>query len=303
MTSEKAAEPDVSAPVPAPADLAKLRIVPRNNLFRWVPVAIVVFAILALLDGVAFNPRFEWPTVGNYLFAPVILKGLLVTIWLTALCMALGLILGITIAVMRMSPSRIVSGFAAIYIWFFRGTPVLVQLIFWYNLAALFPTLSLGIPFGPRFIGFDTNAVITPLAAAVLGLALNEGAYMAEIVRAGIASVDHGQEEAARALGMTRFKSLLRIVLPQAMRFIVPPTGNETIGMLKMTSLVSVIALSDLLYSAQAIYSRTFETIPLLLVCCCWYLLLTSLLGMVQARIEAHYGRGASPAGRRRGEP
>lgn len=303
MTIEKTAERDPSASEPARAELAGLRIVPRNSVFRWVPVAIVVLAMLALLDGVALNPRFEWATVGRYLFAPVILRGLLVTIWLTALCMALGLVLGIVIAVMRMSPSRIVSAFAAVYIWFFRGTPVLVQLIFWYNLAALFPTLSLGIPFGPTFIGFDTNDVITPLAAAILGLALNEGAYMAEIVRAGIASVDHGQEEAARALGMTRLKSLIRIVLPQAMRFIIPPTGNETIGMLKMTSLVSVIALSDLLYSAQAIYSRTFETIPLLLVCCAWYLLLTSLLGLVQGRIEAHYGRGVAPAGRRRGEP
>lgn len=286
----------------APPELANLRIVPRNGRYRWVPIAIVVVLALMLLDGVVFNPRFEWGVVGSYLFTPTILQGLATTVWLTALCMSLGVILGIVIAVMRMSPSRIVSGFARLYIWFFRGTPILVQLIFWYNLAALFPNLGLGIPFGPTLIEFRTNDIITPLAAAILGLALNEGAYMAEIVRAGISSVDEGQDEAARALGMPRLKSMRRIVLPQAMRFIIPPTGNETIGMLKMTSLVSVIALSDLLYSAQAIYSRTFETIPLLLVCCCWYLVLTSLLSIVQARIEAYYGRGTTPVGTNQGD-
>ena len=147
------------------------------------------------------------------------------------------------------------------------------------------------------FLRINTNDIVTPVTAAIRGLALNEGAYMAEIVRAGISSVDHGQSDAARALGMTRLKAMRRIILPQAMRVIIPPTGNETIGMLKMTSLVSVIALSDLLYSAQSIYSRTFETIPLLLVCCCWYLLFTSLLSIVQGRIEAHYGRGVGRAG------
>ncbi len=278
--------------------LAGLTIIPRRSRFRWVPIAIVLFFVLLLIQSVLLNPHFEWPLVASYLFAPPILRGLATTLWLTALCMALGIVLGIVIAVSRMSDMWIVSTAARLYIWFFRGTPILVQLIFWYNLAALFPDLAVGIPFTDiTFFRINTNDVVTPVTAAVLGLALNEGAYMAEIVRAGIASVDHGQGDAARALGMTRLRAMRRIILPQAMRVIIPPTGNETIGMLKMTSLVSVIALSDLLYSAQSIYSRTFETIPLLLVCCCWYLLFTSLLSIVQARIEAHYGRGVVRAG------
>ena len=278
--------------------LAGLTIVPRRSRFRWVPIAIVLLFILLLVQSVLLNPRFEWPLVASYLFAPAILRGLATTLWLTALCMALGIVLGIVVAVCRMSDMWIVSGAARLYIWFFRGTPILVQLIFWYNLAALFPDLGVGIPFTDiTLFRVNTNHIVTPVTAAVLGLALNEGAYMAEIVRAGISSVDHGQGDAGRALGMTRLKAMRRIILPQAMRVIIPPTGNETIGMLKMTSLVSVIALSDLLYSAQSIYSRTFETIPLLLVCCCWYLFFTSLLSIVQGRIEAHYGRGVVRAG------
>jgi len=278
--------------------LAGLTIVPRRSRFRWVPIAIVLLFLVMLTESVLLNPRFEWPLVVSYLFAPPILRGLATTLWLTALCMALGIVLGIVIAICRLSDIWIVSTFARLYIWFFRGTPILVQLIFWYNLAALFPDLGIGIPFTDiTFLRINTNDIVTPVTAAILGLALNEGAYMAEIVRAGISSVDHGQGDAARALGMTRLKAMRRIILPQAMRVIIPPTGNETIGMLKMTSLVSVIALSDLLYSAQSIYSRTFETIPLLLVCCCWYLLFTSLLSIVQGRIEAHYGRGVGRAG------
>ncbi len=274
---------------------AHLVIVPRNSRLKWLPAAIILFCSLMLIESVMLNPRFEWQLVGSYLFDPHILRGLQTTVVLTVICMILGIILGIIIAVCRMSENRIISGFAKLYIWFFRGTPILVQLIFWYNLAALFPQLSFGIPFtGISLLEGNTNRIITPFTAAILGLALNEGAYMAEIVRAGISSVDTGQSEAARALGMTRLKSMSRIILPQAMRIIIPPTGNETIGMLKMTSLVSVIALSDLLYSAQSIYSRTFETIPLLLVCCCWYLFLTSVLSIVQGRIEAHYGRGVN---------
>jgi len=277
---------------------AGLTIVPRNGRFRWVPVVIVLFFAAMLTESVLLNPRFEWPLVASYFFSPAILRGLATTVWLTVLCMTLGAALGIVIAVSRMSDIPIVSGFARLYIWFFRGTPILVQLIFWYNLAALFPELGFGIPFtGITFFQANTNHIVTPVTAAILGLALNEGAYMAEIVRAGISSVDDGQNEAARALGMTRLKAMRRIILPQAMRVIIPPTGNETIGMLKMTSLVSVIALSDLLYTAQSIYSRTFETIPLLLVCCCWYLLLTSVLSVVQGRIEAHYGRGVARTG------
>jgi polar amino acid transport system permease protein len=194
---------------------------------------------------------------------------------------------------MRLSPNPLVSGASWAYIWFVRGTPVLVQLLFWSFIAALYPRISLGVPFGgPELLGGSATAVITPFVAAVLGLGLNEGAYMAEIVRAGILSVDEGQEEAAHALGMTRLQTLRRIVLPQAMRVIIPPTGNETISMLKTTSLVSVIAVTDLLYAVQLIYAQNYRQIPLLIVACCWYLLFTTVLSIGQYYIERHYGRG-----------
>jgi polar amino acid transport system permease protein len=196
-------------------------------------------------------------------------------------------------AVMRLSLNPLVSGASWLYIWFFRGTPVLVQLLFWYNIAALYPRIDLGIPFGPAFIHADANTLITPFTAAILGLGLNEGAYMAEIVRAGIISVEEGQSDAAQSLGMTRLQAMRRIVLPQAMRVIIPPTGNETISMLKTSSLVSVIAVADLLYGAQIIYSVNFKTIQLLIVASLWYLALTSILYIGQYYLERYYGRGA----------
>jgi polar amino acid transport system permease protein len=195
---------------------------------------------------------------------------------------------------MRLSPNPLLSNVAYGYIWFFRGTPVLVQLIFWFNLAVLVPNISLGIPFGPTFVSWDTNSVITPFVAALLGLGLNEAAYMAEISRAGIQSVDEGQVEASSALGMSRAQTMRRIVLPQAMRVIIPPTGNEVISMLKTTSLVSVVAMPELFYNTQQIYARTYQTIPLLIVASIWYLILTSVLTTGQFYIERHYGRGSS---------
>jgi polar amino acid transport system permease protein len=215
-----------------------------------------------------------------------------VTLELTVLSMLIGIVLGVILAVMRQSPNPVVSGGSWIYIWFFRGTPLLVQLLFWYNVAALFPTIDLGIPFGPSFIHGHANTLITPLAAALLGLGLNEGAYMAEIVRAGIISVDEGQTEAAQSLGMTRLMTMRLIVLPQAMRVILPPTGNETISMLKNTSLVSVIAYTELLYSAQQIYDVNYQTIPLLIVASIWYLVMTSIAYVGQYFIERRFGRG-----------
>jgi polar amino acid transport system permease protein len=195
--------------------------------------------------------------------------------------------------VCRISGNPLLRAVAGGYIWFFRGTPTLVQLIFFYNLSALLPTISLGIPFGPELVTLNTNSVITPMLAAILGLGLNEGAYMAEIVRGGLLSVDPGQREAGAAIGMTNARIMRRIVLPQAMRFIVPPTGNQVISMVKATALVSVIALSDLLYTAQSIYNRTFETIPMLIVACIWYLVVTSILYVAQSFIERHYNRGS----------
>ncbi len=272
----------------------EIRAVPVRHVGRWVAGAIVLVIAVALINSVATDARFEWSVVGNYLFDPRVFEGLKVTIELTVIAMAIGIALGMVLAVMRLSPNKLVSGASWLYIWFFRGTPVLVQLIFWYNIAALYPQIDLGVPFGPAFIHADANTLIKPFTAAILALGLNEGAYMAEIVRAGIISVDEGQGDAARSLGMSRLQTMRRIVLPQAMRVIIPPTGNETISMLKTTSLVSVIAVSDLLFAVEAIYSVNYKTIPLLIVASIWYLACTSVLYVGQYYLERYYGRGSS---------
>ena len=271
----------------------EIRAVPVRRPGRWIAAAIVFVIAVAIVHSVATNPRFEWEVVGEYLFDKRILEGLRITIELTVIAMAIGIVLGVLLAVMRLSLNPLVSGASWLYIWFFRGTPVLVQLLFWYNIAALYPKVNLGVPFGPAFVHADANTLITPFTAAILGLGLNEGAYMAEIVRAGIISVEEGQSDAAQSLGMTRLQTMRRIVLPQAMRVIIPPTGNETISMLKTSSLVSVIAVGDLLYGAQIIYSVNFKTIQLLIVASIWYLLLTSVLYVGQFYLERYYGRGA----------
>jgi len=255
---------------------------------------VVAVIIVAVARSVATNPRFQWDVVGHYLFTGPILDGLVTTIELTVVAMALGIVLGIVLALMRLSQSAVLSSVSWVYIWLLRGTPVLVQILLWYFIAALYPTVDLGIPFGPSFIHLNANSLVTKFVAATLALGLNEGAYMSEIVRAGIISVDEGQTEAARALGMTRGQTMRRIILPQAMRVIIPPTGNETISMLKTTSLVAFIALTDLLYSAQLIYARTYETIPLLIVASIWYLALTSVLSIGQYFLERYFGRGAT---------
>jgi len=272
--------------------------VPVRHSGRWVVAVVVAFLLVVIVHSVATNPRFGWGTVGHYLFSSRILHGLLVTLELTAVSMAIGIVLGIVLAVMRLSPNPLVAGASGFYIWFFRGTPVLVQILFWSFISALYPKLSLGIPFGgPELVHGNANSIITPFLAAILALGLNEAAYMAEIVRAGIISVDEGQTDAASALGMTRLQTMRRIVLPQAMRVIIPPTGNETISMLKTTSLVSVIAYPELLYSAQLIYAVNYLQIPLLLTASIWYLVVTTILSIGQYYIERHYGRGASSRG------
>ena len=233
---------------------------------------LVLVLAASIARAIATDKGFEWHVVGHYLFDPRVLSGARVTLTLTAVSMTIGILLGILLAVMRLSPNPLVSGSSWLFIWFFRGTPLLVQLLFWYNIAALFPTISLGIPFGPALIHAHSNSLITTFVAAVLGLGLNEGAYMAEIVRAGIVSVPEGQTEAALSLGMTRLQTMRQIVLPQAMRVILPPTGNETISMLKNTSLVYVLAYADLLFSVAQIYDVNFQTIPLLIDASIWYL-------------------------------
>jgi polar amino acid transport system permease protein len=290
------AGPTVSAPHIAddtvPVDAA--HAVPDRHPARWLASAVVVVLAAQLVHLLATNPNFEWDTVLSYLNARTIMRGLGTTLLLTVVAMTIGILLGVVLAVGRLSRNPLVSGLSGGYVWFFRGTPALVQLIFWFNLSALLPRISLGVPFGPELVSWHTNSLITPMLAAILGLGLNEAAYMAEIIRGGLLSVDPGQTEAAQALGMTRTRTLRRVVLPQAMRFIVPPTGSQVINMVKATSLVSVIALADMLYTVQAIYNRTFETIPLLVVACIWYLVVTSVLYVGQSFIERHYARGAT---------
>jgi polar amino acid transport system permease protein len=275
---------------------ASIEAVPVRHPGRWVATLIVLVLAAMLGHSLVTNSRYQWGVVGQYLFSNAILTGLVHTIELTVIAMAIGIVLGIILAVMRLSTNPIVSGGAWLYIWFFRGTPVIVQLLFWGFVSALYPRLSIGIPFGPEFASGSTNAIITNFTAAILGLGLNEGAYMAEIVRAGMISVDEGQTEAAQALGMSRLLTMRRIVLPQAMRVIIPPTGNETISMLKTSALVSVISYAELLYTAQIIYSRTYQTIPLLITASIWYLVLTSVLTIGQYYVERHFGRGTSRA-------
>ncbi|WP_326819962.1 amino acid ABC transporter permease [Streptosporangium sp. NBC_01639] len=261
---------------------------------RWVASVVLLVLAAQLVNMLVTNGNFQWDVVGRYVNAQVIGTGIVTTLFLTVIAMAVGVVGGVLIAMGRLSENPVARVTSGLYVWFFRGTPVLVQLVLWYNLSALMPRISLGIPFGPSFVTGETNQLITPLLAAVLGLGLNEVAYMAEIIRGGLLSVDPGQTEAASALGMSRGRTFRKIVLPQAMRFIVPPTGSQVISMLKATSLVSVIALADLLYTVQSIYNRTFQTIPLLIVACIWYLVITSILYIGQSFIERHYARGAT---------
>jgi len=282
--------------VTIPTRLEDLPIVPLRHPWRWVGIAVIAVAIVTFAHSLITNQRYEWDVVFGYFLSPVILSGLAMTIMLTIVSMVIGLAIGIVLAAMRVSRSQVFRSTSGAYIWFFRGTPILVQLVFWYNLGYLYPEFQIGLPFSEPWFATNINDIITPLTAALLGLSLNEGAYLAEIVRAGILAVPPGQSEAASSLGMTKFQAFRRIVLPQAMRVIIPPTGNETIGMLKMTSMVSVIALADLMYAAQTIYSRTFETIPLLICVSIWYLILTSLLSIGQGYIERYFGRGEANA-------
>ena len=277
---------------------AAIRAVPVRHPGRWVAAAFVVLLLAGIGYSLATTPGYRWDVVGQYFTDGRIIgdlgRGLVLTLELTVIAMVIGIVLGIVLATMRLSPNPIVSGASWVYIWFFRGTPVLVQILFWYNIAALYPDVTLGIPWGPPLVHIGFNTLISPITAAILALGLNEGAYMAEIVRGGFISVDVGQSEAAQALGMTRLQTMRRIVLPQAMRVIIPPTGNETISMLKTTSLVSAIAVSELLYSAQQIYAQNFLTIPLLLVASIWYLIMTSILTVIQYYIERRFARGSA---------
>ena len=264
-----------------------IRAIPVRHYGRWISAACVL-VLLGLL-GVAFaNAQIQWSTVPRYLDYPTILKGAGNTLLITVLAMLLGVVLGTLLAVMRLSKNPVMSAVAWAYIWFFRGTPVLVQLLLWYNLSLVFPVLDLG----PLYKD-EMQDVMTPFLAALLGLGLNEAAYMAEISRAGILSVDQGQTEAAQALGMSSARTMRRIILPQAMRVIVPPTGNEFINMLKTSSLAFAIQFQELLKAAQSIYSRNLAVMELLMVVTVWYLVLTTAFSIVQYYIERYFQRGS----------
>ena len=270
-----------------------IRAVPVRHPGRWVSAAIVVVVAAQLAHWFFTNDGIGFSTARHYLFDHSIVMGVGVTLKLTVIAMVMGVVIGIALAVMRLSANPILSGGAWLYIWFFRGTPVYVQLLFWYGLPNVVNRISLGIPFGPSWLPQDPKELVTALVAACLGLGLNEGAYMAEIARAGILSVDQGQDEAACALGMNRLQTMRRIILPQAMKVIIPPTGNETISMLKTTSLAATITVAETLGVAQRIYGRTLEVIPLLVTASIWYLFLTSVLSVGQYYLERRYARGS----------
>lgn len=287
-----AAQADTASPLCGadPRDVANAhRPFQTGRVTLWL-ITVLIAANFAWI--VANNENFGWPIVAQYFFDETVMQGLSVSLGLTVVAMLIGVVLGLLLGVARMSQDVLASSLSGLFVWFFRGTPLLVQLIFWYNLSTLFPEISIAIPFGPTLVSWETNSVITPMTAAIVGLALNEAAYMAEIIRGGLLSVDRGQSETAEAFGMTKARALWRIIIPQAMRSIVPPTGNQLISMIKATSLVSVIAMADLLYSVQSIYNRTFEIVPMLMVAVIWYLLITSVLNIGQGYIERYYGRG-----------
>ncbi|WP_338703533.1 amino acid ABC transporter permease [Streptomyces sp. Q6] len=269
--------------IPPAADAAGLpRIVPRRRVGQWITAGVLLVLLGLVVDSVLRNDAFQWDVVAEYFTTTSVLRGLGLTLWLTALVMALGFALGTLLAVMRLSANPVLRSVSWGYVWLFRSMPILVQLLFWFNIGALYPQL----------FGVKTVDLFGPVTVAIIGLTLHEAAYAAEVVRGGILSVDRGQIEAAQALGLSRYRRWRRIVLPQAMRSIVPPAGNMLIGTLKGTSIVSVIAVQDLLYSVQLVYHRTYQVIPLLLVATLWYVVVTSLLSVGQHYIERHYARG-----------
>lgn len=268
------------------------RIVRAKSTGTWVVAVLIALVVVLIAYSVLASPAMEWPVIVSYMFNERILAGLWTTIYLTFMAMVIGITAGLVAAVLMKARNPILFTIGSGYVWIFRAVPTLVQLLVWYNLASLFPIVKIGIPFMDPWLAVSPNAFMTPLLAACLGLGLSEGAYMAEIIRGGILSVPKGQSEAASALGMSSRLTLFRIVLPQAMRAIIPATGNQVIGMLKYTSLASVISVAELLQSAQQIYNVNFRIIPLLMVASFWYIILTSLLTIGQRFIERYFARG-----------
>ncbi len=270
-----------------------IKAVPVRRWGRWVASVIVLYVFVALIYSLAKNGNLQWGVVPDWLFRDLVLRGVLRTIELTIIAMLIGIVGGVILAVMRLSKNYVLSSLSWLYIWFFRGTPVFVQILIWGFFGILYPHIFLGLPFtGLAFGGWETNRLIGAFVASILALGLNEAAYAAELVRAGIISVEKGQSEAAESLGMSFPLTMRRIILPQAMRVIIPTMGNETISMLKTTALVSVIGARELLTNIQIAYSQNFLIMPLLIVACIWYIFLTTLLTIGQHYLERYFGRG-----------
>ena len=288
------ATPEVSVTGSTPTAEATEEVVPLRHPWRYVGAVVVVAALVCLIIGLAVNKNVEIDVVGHNLFDGLILHGVWLTIVIAVVSQVIGTVLGLIVALMRQSPNFVLQGISWLYIWFFRGTPLLVQLVFWADFGALYQHFVIGIPFTHVHAGSVlVNHVLTNVVAGVVGLSLAEGAFMAEIIRGGLLSVDEGQSEAAMSLGMTRGRMMRRVILPQAIRVMIPPTGNDFISMLKNTSLLVVISAGELFTQATNIYSRTFQEIPLLIVASLWYLLMTSVLTAGQYYLERHFARGS----------
>jgi polar amino acid transport system permease protein len=285
-----------SRPEPAAKpEVVRNIVVPRRHPGRWLAVVFLVMVAVQAGNAVAINENFHWDVFVKYLFWPQVIRGVGWTLLLTVVAMAVSIVVAGLLVIMRDSDNPVLRGLAYSWIWFFRGTPIYTQLLFWGLFAVLFPHLTLSLPFGPEIASVETRYLVTPAMAAILGLGFNESAYLTEIFRAGFNSIDRGQAEAAQALGMRPAKIWRRILLPQAMRVIIPPTGNETIGMLKMTSLVLAVPFTmDLTFATNAISNRLYLPIPLLMVAGAWYLAITSLLMVGQFYLERHFGKGLS---------
>lgn len=280
----------------APTQSAPRNVVPLKHWGRWIVSAVVVFLLAQLVWTFFSNPQWRWPVFAEYFFNDAVLKGVWLTLWLTVVSTVIGFVLGSLLALARLSGSPLLNSFAWGFIWFFRSVPLIVQLVLWYNLGYLFPTLGIGWPFTYDFwlFEFATVQLISATAAAILGLSLHQAAYSAEIIRGGLLSVDQGQAEAAKALGIPRARRFFRIILPQAARAILPNAFNEVIGLLKGTSVVFILALPELFYTVQVIYNRNQQVVPLLLVATVWYTIFTSALSILQYYIERHFARGTA---------
>jgi polar amino acid transport system permease protein len=258
----------------------------KRHVGSKVAGVVAAAALAFVVQGLVRNSALQWSVVGQYLFSSEVLSGLKTTLILTVSAIAIAIVLGTLLANMRLSKNRVLRMVNGVYVWFFRSIPLLVLLLIAYNFSLLYLNLSLGVPFGPSFVTFATKDVTQAMTAAILTFGLQQAAYTSEVIRAAIISVPKGQTEAAEALGMTQWRILKRVVLPQAARLAIPPIANETINLCKSTALVAFISIPDILYSVQEVYSRTFQVMPLLIVATIWYTVLVSLLSLVQWRLE-----------------